>query len=97
MLHTNNMSYSDSILNERLKALSCITRREIINEIKDNPMTIRNIAAKCNTAYNVIKKHIMLMVDCGLITQSKHGNVRYYQLNKKTAKEIIDSIKSLIS
>ncbi|KOY66127.1 ArsR/SmtB family transcription factor [Clostridium sporogenes] len=87
--------YNDSILDERIKALSCSTRRKILFVIKEEPKNLRSITLEIDKVYNVIKRHVKIMVACDLIVQTRRGTNFYYQLNEKVLQNVLDSLNSL--
>ena len=65
----------------QLSALANETRRAILSSIYGEPMCPRNIAAQLNTNIVCIKRHLRILQECGLVTQSVLGNVRMYRSN----------------
>lgn len=90
----NNIS--ELILSERLKCLSCTTRREILQLIKENSMTVRDIAKNLNMAQNTIKHHVKILSDCGLLSMSKLGNNRVYSANLENLHNTVNALNDKV-
>lgn len=97
------MSYSKELnfaelhekeLDEKLRVLSCKTRRGILGFIRGGPFTPREIAEQMGFELNTIKRHMKLLYSTQLVHQVKIGNIITYQTNKiilaQVAKEISD-------
>lgn len=89
-------STSELILSERLKCLSCATRREIILLIKKNALSVRDIAKSINMTQNTIKRHIKILVDCELLSIDKRGNTILYCANLKSLRETVNMLREQI-
>ena len=91
----NNIS--ELILSERLKCLSCTTRREILQLTKENCMTVRDIAKVLNMAQNTIKRHVKILSDCELLSISKYGNNRIYSTNIENLHDTVNALNGKIN
>lgn len=78
------MPFQDSF-----KALSDPTRREIINLLKDKPLTAGEIVAHFDMTGATISHHLSILKNAGLILDSKQGKFIYYELNLSVFEELI--------
>lgn len=62
-------------------ALSNEIRRVILGAIYHEPKCPRHIAEQLNTNIVSVKRHLRILLECGLVIQSLQGNVRMYQSN----------------
>lgn len=69
------------LTNEQFFALSNETRRTILSSIYNEPMCPRSIAAQLSTNIVYIKRHLRILLECGLVIQSVQGNMRIYRSN----------------
>lgn len=68
---------------EQFAALSNKTRRDIPEIIYDTPMCPRSIAEQLGGNIVYVKRHLHILLECGLVFQSTRGNVRQYQANRE--------------
>ncbi|RAJ83600.1 DNA-binding transcriptional ArsR family regulator [Chitinophaga dinghuensis] len=71
-------------------ALADPTRRIILSLVALQAMTPGAIAEKFDTARQTISKHIQILTECELLTQTQTGREIFYQLNLKKLKEVGD-------
>ncbi len=69
------------LTNEQFFVLPNETRRAILGVIYNVPMCPRLIAEQLNTNIVSVKRHLRILLECGLVIQSLQGNVRMYQSN----------------
>lgn len=62
------------------KALSDGTRREVIKRLVSGPATTSDLAAPFEMALPSFVQHLKVLEDAGLVTSTKQGRVRTYQL-----------------
>ena len=58
---------------QTFKALSDPTRREILQLLKDKPLTAGEIAAQFDTSAATISHHLSILRDAGLVSDEKRG------------------------
>lgn len=90
----NNIS--ELVLSDRLKCLSCTTRREMLLLIRKNAMSVRDIAKSINLTQNTVKRHIKILTDCGLLSTEKRGNTVLYSTNLKNICETVTTLSEKI-
>jgi DNA-binding transcriptional ArsR family regulator len=74
------------------QAIADPTRRAILALLAFQAMTAGAIAEKFDSARQTISKHIQILHECDLISQSPSGREIHYQVNPKKMKEIADWI-----
>jgi DNA-binding transcriptional ArsR family regulator len=72
------------------QAIADPTRRDIIGLIAKNPMTPNNVADSFNISRQAISKHIQILTECGLLSQSIKGREYYYTIQPKKLAEVSD-------
>jgi len=85
---------SELMLCERLKCLSCTTRREILLLTNKSVLTIRDISESLNMEQITIKRHVKILMDCEFLSQNRTKNIISYVANYKN---LLDTIRVLES
>lgn len=80
---------------QTFKALSDPTRREILQLLKDNPLTAGEIAAQFDTSAATISHHLSILRDAGLVSDEKRGKYISYELNMSVVDEILGWFSAL--
>lgn len=75
------------------QALADPTRRAILLLVASQSMTAGAIAANFDTARPTVSKHLQILTECELLTQSQAGREIYYQTNAKKMKVVADFIE----
>jgi DNA-binding transcriptional ArsR family regulator len=70
------------------QAIADPTRRAIIGLIALQAMTPNALAEHFNSSRQAISKHLQILVECEVVTQTQTGREIYYQLEMKKMKEI---------
>ena len=74
------------------QAIADPTRRAILALVALQAMTPGAIAENFDSARQTISKHIQILNECELLSQSQSGREIYYHFNPKKMKEIADWI-----
>ncbi|MEI9921308.1 MAG: metalloregulator ArsR/SmtB family transcription factor [Bacteroidota bacterium] len=69
------------------------TRRAILTLLATQAMTAGAIAAEFNSARSTVSKHIQILVECELVSQTQKGREMHYYLQPDKMKEIADWLK----
>lgn len=85
---------SELLLNDRLKCLSCTTRRNILLLTRTQALTARDIAGQLNLAQNTIKRHIKILMDSELLIQHRVNNRISYSTNVECLYDTIQQLNS---
>ena len=79
------------------KAIADPIRREILNLLKENDLTVNEIVDKFNISQPSISNHLTILKNAGLITSEKSGRHIYYSLNTTVLEESFKWFLSLIN
>ena len=77
------------------KALSDPNRREILNLLKDGPMTAVEIVEHFQVSGATISHHLNMLKESGLILDDRQGKYIYYELNMSVVDELLGWISGL--
>jgi DNA-binding transcriptional ArsR family regulator len=75
------------------QAIADPTRRAILSLVAIQAMTPGAIAANFESSRQTISKHIQILSECELLSQTQNGREIYYHLNPKKMKEIDNFIE----
>jgi len=70
------------------QAIADPTRREIINLIAGQTLTLNGVAEKFDISRPAISKHIKILTECGLIVIKQTGRERYCQASLAPLHEV---------
>lgn len=76
-------------MNNVFKALNDITRREILELLREKDMTAGEIVDKFNISGPSISHHLDLLKQADLVKSKKNGQFVYYSLNTTVVDEIM--------
>lgn len=72
-----------------LKALSDPTRREILNLLKSGKRSAGDIADQFDITAAAVSRHLSVLKDADLITDTREGKFIFYELNASVLEEIM--------
>lgn len=75
------------------QAIADPTRRAILLLVASQSMTAGAIASNFDTARPTVSKHLQILTECELLSQTQTGREVHYHLNAKNMKEIADFIE----
>lgn len=61
-------------------ALANPTRRDVLDLLLDGPRTVADIAAHFDMARPSVSEHLKVLRDCDLVTETKQGRFRHYEV-----------------
>ena len=76
-------------LQQTLKALADPTRREILNLLKNGKLSAGEITDHFDITAAAISRHLALLQDADLITDTRDGKYIFYELNASVLEEIM--------
>lgn len=76
-------------LSDTLKAISDPIRREILEMLKDERKSAGEIAEKFNLTNATVSYHLAQLKKADLITETKHKNFIFYELNVSVFEEVL--------
>ncbi len=80
---------------ETFKALSDPTRREILNLLREGPLTAGEIVERFDMTGATISHHLSVLKHAGVIDDEKKGKYIYYYLNSSVLDDVLNWILSL--
>ncbi len=82
-------------LQRTLQALSDVTRREILTMLKHGPKAAGDIAAQFKMSAPAVSRHLAILKDADLISDTRQGKFIIYELNTSVLEEVLLWVKSL--
>lgn len=82
------------------KALSVVTRVQIVQLLKDGTLCVNALAQRLNVSPAAVSQHLRILRDADLVESEKRGYYVYYRVNPKTLqlwRELADGLLSLNS
>lgn len=76
------MKAAQSLLDERLRALSDPTRRAILHHVNRREMPASAVAARFAIARPTVSRHMRILETARLVTVRKHGTSRFYLMDE---------------
>ena len=76
-------------LQNTLKALADPIRREILNLLKNGPLSAGEIVDHFSVTGASISRHLSVLKEADLIRDRREGNFIYYELNASVLEEIM--------
>ncbi|HLR89130.1 MAG TPA: autorepressor SdpR family transcription factor [Atopostipes sp.] len=81
---------------ETFKALADPTRRRILEILKPGRMTAGEIVNEFNVTGATISRHLSILKEAGLVSDSKEGKYVYYELNTSVVEEAMKWLTNII-
>ncbi len=82
-------------MNETLKAISDNVRRDILQMLKSGRKSAGEIAEHFDLTAATVSYHLAKLKNADLITEKKHKNFIYYELNTSVFEEVLTWIYAL--
>lgn len=82
-------------LQQTLKALADPTRREILNLLKSGKLPAGEIAEHFDITQAAISRHLSVLKEADLISDTREGKFIFYELNATVLEEILLWISDL--
>lgn len=70
------------------QAIADPTRRDIINLVAKEPLSLNSIAENFEISRPAISQHIKILIECGLINVKKSGRERYCEASLQQLSEV---------
>ena len=70
------------------RALADETRRVILRMLRDGPLTSGEIAARFDSSWPTISRHLAVLRDAGLVAAERHGQEIRYELNTSVFQDL---------
>lgn len=68
------------------------SRLKIINLLRNNQKSVSEIMSELNMDQTSVSHNLARLKKCGFVEMEIHGKFRYYKLNRKTIKPLMDLI-----
>ena len=78
-----------------MRALSDPSRREILNLLKEDPMTATSIAEHFDMSAPAVSKHLNILKEAELVRCRREGKFQIYELNASVLEEVLLWIKDI--
>ena len=78
-----------------MRALSDPSRREILNLLKQDPMTATSIAEHFDMSAPAISKHLNILKEAELVRCRREGKFQIYELNASVLEEVFLWIRDI--
>ena len=82
-------------LQRTFKALSDLTRQELLNLLKEGPLTAGEIARHFQVSGATISHHLSILKEAGLVLDDRRGKYIYYELNMSVVDELLGWVIAL--
>jgi DNA-binding transcriptional ArsR family regulator len=66
---------------EALQALADPTRRSVLEELRDGPRAVGEIAARLPVSRPAVSQHLRVLKEAGLVTERKNGTRHLYRVD----------------
>ena len=66
---------------QALQALGDPTRRSVLEELRDGPRAVGEIAARLPVSRPAVSQHLRVLKEAGLVTERQNGTRRLYRVN----------------
>jgi ArsR family transcriptional regulator, arsenate/arsenite/antimonite-responsive transcriptional repressor len=75
--------------NGAFRALADPTRREILRMLRGGPRTSGEIAARFDSSWPTISRHLAVLRDAGLVLAERKGQEIHYELNTSVFQDLV--------
>jgi DNA-binding transcriptional ArsR family regulator len=82
--------------NSVFRALADPTRRRILQLLRNGPLTSGDIAARFETAWPTISRHLSVLREADLVLAERNGNSIRYELNTTVFHDVVDGLLDLV-
>lgn len=90
------MNGGENPLGDTFKALSDPTRREILNLLKQGPLSAGEISEHFDMTGATVSHHLSVLKDAGLVYDRRDGKFIYYILNLSVFEEAMSWLQSFL-
>lgn len=66
---------------QALQALADPTRRSVLEELRDGPRAVGEIAARLPVSRPAVSQHLRVLKEAGLVTERQNGTRRLYRVD----------------
>jgi ArsR family transcriptional regulator, arsenate/arsenite/antimonite-responsive transcriptional repressor len=80
--------------NSAFRALADPTRREILQALRQGPLTSGEIASRFDSSWPTISRHLAILREAGLVSAERSGQAIHYELNTSVFQELVQHLMS---
>jgi DNA-binding transcriptional ArsR family regulator len=77
-----------------LQALGDPTRRSVLEELRDGPRAVGEIAARLPVSRPAVSQHLRVLKEAGLVTERQHGTRRLYRVEPDGLAEVREYLEN---
>src|SRR4051812_3690985 len=77
---------------QALQALGDPTRRAVLEELRDGPRAVGELAARLPVSRPAVSQHLKVLKDAGLVTERAVGTRRIYRVNPAAVAAMRDQL-----
>jgi ArsR family transcriptional regulator, repressor of sdpIR and other operons len=74
------------------RALADRTRREILQMLRDGPLTSGEIASRCASSWPTISRHLAVLREGGLVVSERRGQEIVYDLDTTVFQDLLQHL-----
>jgi DNA-binding transcriptional ArsR family regulator len=78
--------------NQVFRALADETRRRILRLLRDGPLTSGEIAARFDSSWPTISRHLSVLREAGLVATERAGQEIRYELDSTVFQEVVQHL-----
>ena len=78
--------------NQAFRALADETRRAILRLLRNGPLTSGDIAARFDSSWPTISRHLAILREAGLVATERHGQEIRYELDTSVFQDLIQHL-----
>lgn len=79
-------------MNAAFRALADPTRRQILELLRERPLTSGEIAGAFPSAWPTISRHLSVLKEAGLIAAERQGQHVIYELNTSVVEDVVQHL-----
>ena len=80
--------------NRAFQALADQTRRDILRMLRNGPLSSGDIAAKFNSSWPTISRHLSVLREAELVLTQRMGQEIYYELNTSVFQDLVHDARN---
>src|SRR5262245_22492047 len=80
--------------NSAFRALADPTRRDILQALRQGPMTSGQIADLFHSSWPTISRHLAILREAALVTAERDGQEIHYELNTSVFQDLVQHLMS---
>ncbi len=78
------------VASDAYRAISAPTRRVILDLLQERERSVNELVESVEMSQPAVSQHLRILQEAGLVTYTKHGRHRIYQLNAEPLREVYD-------